>query len=379
MKIAMFSRFPRDLGAPRGGVETVTLALSRALTRVDGIDLHILTLERGLTRPEITESEGMMIHRLPGSRWPQMLDVVAGPGRARLRRYLVQLAPDVVHFHETYGLGIGDLPMPRVFTIHGFDDANVTADRGYGAWLRAPLWRRIQTWGLARQRHIISITPYVRDRIRPLTQAAIYDIDNPIDPACFAVERREVPGRVFSAGWVTHRKNTLGLVAAFAQAARGGLNTTLHIAGEQKDVDYAARVREAIRQFGLSDKVVLLGRVSPEVVRRELSEASVFVLPSFQENAPMAIAEAMAAGVPVVASTRCGMPYMVQEGETGFLVDPEDTGALADRITRVLSDDGLRLRLGTAARHSAESRFHPDSVARKTVAVYQELLRSPPK
>jgi len=374
VKVAMFSRFPQDRSAPRGGVEAVTLALVRAISRLDDLDLHVVTLERGRRQVEVARQDGATIHRLPGSRWPQMFDILAGPGRRRLKQYLRQLAPDVVHFHETYGLGIGELPMPCVFTIHGFDHANVRAEKGYLAWLRAPLWRRIQEWGLSRQRHIISITPYVKEYIRPLTQATIYDIDNPVDPACFAVEHREVPGRVFSAGWVTHRKNTLGLVMAFARVVRSGVDASLHVAGEQREPAYAEKVKETIGELGLTDHIVLLGRIGPDAIRKELGEASVFALPSRQENAPMAIAEAMAVGVPVISSNRCGMPYMVQEGETGFLVDPEDCGTLAARIRQMLTDKPLRAKMAGAARRVAESRFHSDSVARKTVEVYREIV-----
>ncbi len=376
MKVAIFSRFSNDGTSPRGGVEAVTLALVRALAQIDDLDVHVVTLERGRRTLETFDWHGATIHRLPGSRWPQMIDILAGPGRRRVRQYLTDLAPDIVHFHETYGLGIGDLPMPRVFTVHGFDDDNIRAARGYLGWLRAPLWRRIQSWGLASQQHVISITPYVRERIRPLTAARIYDIDNPVDPACFGVRRREVHGRVFSAGWISPRKNTLGLVRSFARVVGGGLDATLHIAGEESDVAYAAEVRRVIHDLDLGSRVSLLGRIDPEEIRRELGEASVFALLSRQENAPMAIAEAMAVGVPVISSNRCGMPHMIEEGKTGFLVDPEDDDAAARPMLELLADDRRRAEMGAAARSAAVARFHPESVARKTVAVYQTIVQA---
>lgn len=377
MRIALFSRFPEDLAAPRGGVETVTLALTRALVAMEDTDLHVITLERGRRSLAVTQELGATIHRLPGSRWPQMFEILFGPGRYRLKRYLRRLRPDVVHFHETYGLGIGRLPMPSVFTVHGFDHANIPAEGRRLPWLRAPLWKRVEAWGLARQRHIISITPYVRRHIRPLTTARIYDIDNPIDPACFDIPRREVAGRVFFAGWISHRKNPLTLIQAFARVVEHDSKATLHIAGEQPDQRYAETVRNAIRELGLCKHVSMLGRLTPAEVRHELSEASVFALPSRQENAPMAISEAMASGVPVVSSNVCGMPFMVQAGRTGFLVDPENTDMLADRLTALLRDKALRTEMGDAARRVALERFHPDSVARKTREVY-ELLASEP-
>ena len=342
VKLVLFTRWPLDIGAPRGGVETVALALTRALASLPDMEVHVLTLEKTRRDVHVFEELGATIHRLPGSGWPQMLDVIRGPGRSRLRKYILDLAPDVVHSHETYGLGLDPLPVPHVFTVHGFDHANIPTERRPLAWLRAPLWRRVEAWGLARQHYIISITPYVRQHITPLTRARIFDIDNPIDPACFEVRRSEVSGRVFFAGWISHRKNPLTLVRAFARVVDRGIDATLHLAGEEKDPRYSAELRAAVETSGVSDRVRLLGRVAPDEIRRQLGAASVFVLPARQENAPMAISEALAAGVPVIASNRCGMPFMVDEGKTGFLVEPDDVHGLADRIALVLQNGQLR-------------------------------------
>ena len=70
--------------------------------------------------------------------------------------------------------------------------------------------------------------------------------------------------------------------------------------------------------------------------------AAAFALISLEENSPMAIEEAMAAGVPVVTSNRCGMPYMVRDEESGFLVNPDDSEETAERLRQLLTDDELR-------------------------------------
>jgi glycosyltransferase involved in cell wall biosynthesis len=305
-----------------------------------------------------------------------MLDILFGPGRRRLIRYVEGLHPDIVHFHETHGLGIAHLRLPSVFTIHGFDHANIPAEAARIAWLRAPLWRRIEKHCLRRHSHIISITPYVREMIRPLTAAAIYDVANPIGAACFEVPRREVPGRILFAGWVSERKNPIAIVRALGRIAVTCPHAHLLVAGEAQDVQYLARFGEAIKEHALQQRVVLLGRLSPDDLRKELSEASVLVLPSFQENAPMAIAEAMAAGLPVISSDRCGMRYMVEEGRTGFLVEPQDDSALASRLEQLLRDTRLRQGMGVAARAAAESTYKPSAVVERILGVYDQVIRS---
>jgi glycosyltransferase involved in cell wall biosynthesis len=375
MKVAIYSRLPVDIDSPRGGIETATTALVRALALTEDLDLHVVTLERNRTALGVTSWGKVTVHRLPGSRFPHALDILAGPGRWRLKRYLRRLRPDVVHFHEYHGLCIGSLPMPYVYTMHGFDHENIVAERDRMAWLRAPLWKWIESWGLARQRHVIAIAPYVHRAIRPLTRATIYDICNPLRPEFFDTARREIPGRVFFAGWISPRKNPLGLARAFAAVVSRGVRASLHIAGEEKEPQYARHLRETIIRLGIAGQTTLLGRIGQSAILGELSEASVFVLPSLQENAPMAIAEAMAMGVPVISSNRCGMSDMVRDGETGFLVDPEDCEALADRLAEVLADDARRAQMGQAARSLAESRYHPATVARQVAEVYRCLAR----
>jgi glycosyltransferase involved in cell wall biosynthesis len=302
-----------------------------------------------------------------------MLDIFVGPGRKRLVQYVTELKPDVLHTHETYGLALGNIPIPHVFTIHGFDHANLVADSAKFAWARSRLWKLVERRGLAAQRHIICISPYVKEMVEPLTRARIHSIDNPVDERFFAVTRRPEPGRILCVGWINERKNTLGAVKAFAAITGHRREAKLVIAGESREPGYFDRVRQGIEEYGIGDRVELLGHIGHAQLKRELARACVFLLPSRQENSPMAIAEAMAAGVPVIASNRCGMLYMIDEGKTGFLIDPESIAQIAERMTQLVGSDQLCGRMGREGRRVALERFHPDAVARKTLAVYRRV------
>ena len=374
MKVAIFSRYPRQFGRPRGGVESVTVVLVRALAALGDLDVHVVTLERGQQAVQVERDGAATIHRLPGRRWPLVADIWAGPGRRRLVRYLRGLAPDVVHAHETYGLALGNLELPVVFTVHGFDWANVLAAEAPHARLRSVLWRMAERRGLARQRYIVSISPYVRGMVEPLTPATIFDIENPVEEEFFGTQRSEQPGRVLCVGWINERKNTLGSVQAFARAVAAGASGTLTIAGESRQPEYMERVRRCVIEHGMESRVEFLGHIDRARLRQELSRAAVLLLPSRQENAPMAIAEAMAVGVPVIVSNRCGMPYMVSEGITGYLVEPDDHAQIAERLCRLLGDAELRARLSAAARRQALARFRPELVARRTRDMYRQVV-----
>jgi len=374
VRVALVTRYPRDPEAPRGGVEAVSVNLARALRRLPDVDIQVVTTEPGLPVPQRDTLEGVPVHRLPHAAGPLLAEAI-GPGRRRMRRYLADLAPDLVHSHDVYGLMVRGLPIPRVFTVHGFIHADTRVSGERFARLRSWLWRRQEVRGWADQPHIVSISPYVRARLLGLVASEIHDIENPVAEAFFEVERRPTPGTIFSAALVEPRKNTLGLVEAVARLVARGLDVRLRLAGAVRDPEYGRRVEERIASAGLRDRVSLLGALGSPGVREELARASVFALVSLEENAPMGIEEAMAAGVPVVTSNRCGMPYLVQDGETGFLVDPLDPEDVARRLAQVLEDEALRRSFGERGRAAAFERFHPDSVARRTREVYRRAVR----
>ena len=97
-------------------------------------------------------------------------------------------------------------------------------------------------------------------------------------------------------------------------------------------------------------------------------------LTSLEENSPMGVEEAMAASVPVVTSNRCGIPYMVCDGESGFLVDPNNPDDVARRLGQLLKNGELRRSMGAKGREIALDRFCPSKVAARTREVYLRII-----
>lgn len=375
MKAAIVTAFPRDPSRPQGGVEAVSVNLVRALARQSNLEVHVITTDRECARVSESTWSGAHIHRLPQSN-TRLLRYAVGEGRKQIQDFLRQLRPDVVHAHDTYGLMVRGLALPRVFTVHGFIHEDTRYDSGRLARLRAWMWRRAETRAWADQPHIISINPCVRAKLEGIARGEIHDIENPIGEQFFSIPRQEEAGTIFCAAVIRRLKNTLGLVKAFDIVQQRAPLARLCLAGAEGEDDYAAELRQFIANRGLANKVSMPGAISADQVRGELGRASVFALVSLQENAPMGIAEALAAGVPVVTSNRCGMPHMVRDGETGFLVDPLRPEDIAAKLERLVQDSALRARMGANARQFASERFHPDRVAEKTLAVYQQAVRN---
>ncbi len=373
-KLCVATSFPERPQAPHGGVEAVSVNLVRALARLDGLEVHVVTTDRADRAAGEVAWDGAIIHRLPWAGG-KTLTHATGPGRRQMADFLKRLQPDLVHAHDTYGLMVKGVALPRVFTIHGFIHEDTRLQSGGLVWLRWRLWRRVELAGWADQPHIISISPYVRERLCGLTGATIHDIDNPVDEEVFGVNRADGGGVIFSAALICPRKNTLGLLRAFAKLTAGGVEARLRLAGTASDSAYERQVRDFIKTSGLTARIALLGAISRNQIHEELSRAGVFALVSFEEGAPMGVAEAMAAGVPVVTSNRCGMPYMVRDGESGFLVDPNNPDDTARRLRELLENGPLRKQMGDKGREIALDRFHPDRVAQKTYEVYSRVIR----
>jgi glycosyltransferase involved in cell wall biosynthesis len=145
-----------------------------------------------------------------------------------------------------------------------------------------------------------------------------------------------------------------------ALAARRDLPGLL-IAG---DGEHRAALERRARELGLgSDRVRFLGRASAGQVRGLLSRALALVVPSIYEGMPLVILEAMASGLPVIASRVSGIPEVVVDGETGWLVPCEDPVALGDALGAVAGDRAEAARRGEAGRRRIEARYRPERAA----------------
>jgi glycosyltransferase involved in cell wall biosynthesis len=139
------------------------------------------------------------------------------------------------------------------------------------------------------------------------------------------------------------------------------------------------RVDRAIARLSLADSVRCISGITDRELATLYGEAQVAVVPSLYEGFSLPAVEAMACGVPVVATTGGALPEVVgNDGETGLLVTPNDPGALAAAIGRLLDDPGLRARLGAAARERVLSRFTWAVTAEGTAACYEAIMAGRP-
>lgn len=145
-----------------------------------------------------------------------------------------------------------------------------------------------------------------------------------------------------------------------------------------EDRDYKEELTAQARRLGLGDRLIFAGfRLDiPEL----LSDISISVLPSLSEGLSNVLLEAMAAGVPVIATMVGGNPEIVEDGVTGLLVPARDSGALARALCLLLENPEMACRFGQAGRQRISTEFHLDHMVRRTEQHYMELLeRTAPK
>jgi glycosyltransferase involved in cell wall biosynthesis len=172
-----------------------------------------------------------------------------------------------------------------------------------------------------------------------------------------------------SVGRLCAQKGFIFLINALDLLVEENPYIKLIIVGEGK---MRSTIENHVQKLGLSENVQFLGYQNN--ILEILRSMDIFVLPSLWEGMPNAILEAMAAGLPVVATNVGGTPEVVVDGETGFLVPPRDPEALANAIQRLIDDPELRKKFGQAGRERVERHFTIQETVRKTEELYLRLL-----
>jgi glycosyltransferase involved in cell wall biosynthesis len=179
--------------------------------------------------------------------------------------------------------------------------------------------------------------------------------------------------RILYSGRLRSRKAVAVLLAAMPRVLGRVPGCRLMVVG---DGEQRHALAQSVRAAGLEATVELAGALPREGAMARLAEADVFCLPSTYEGLPLAILEAMAAGIPVVATAVSGNPEAVEDGVTGMLVPAESATALADALIALLVDPEQRRRMGEAGRRRAAARFAIEPVVEQYLALLRRLTAS---
>jgi colanic acid/amylovoran biosynthesis glycosyltransferase len=221
---------------------------------------------------------------------------------------------------------------------------------------------------------------FLRERF-PERADRIHRIYNGLNLAEFGrVDFSTAPPLIIAIGRLIPKKGFADLICACALLAERERSFRCEIFGEGP---LESQLRRQIEELGLQQRIQLPGPKPQHELRARVAGANVFVLPSVPEadggmdNLPTVIMEAMATGLPVISTRIGGIPEMVVENETGFLVQPGDVVALADAIEKVTNDQSLGQRLGQAGYERAQTLFSIENNVRELCALLKQLTQAP--
>jgi glycosyltransferase involved in cell wall biosynthesis len=179
---------------------------------------------------------------------------------------------------------------------------------------------------------------------------------------------------VLFVGAIGHHKGVFDILQAVPLVVERQPNAYFVFVGTEQALGEQAQVQKACSEANLGSAVRFLGQVTGQAKLDVFLKASIFILPSYGEGLPYALLEAMGSGLPVISTPVGAIPELVKEGRNGFLIQPGDYRALADRISRLLEDRSLRSRMSEANRETIEQHYMPQVAMSRFDEVYRKLL-----
>ncbi|MEO8681557.1 MAG: N-acetyl-alpha-D-glucosaminyl L-malate synthase BshA [Vicinamibacterales bacterium] len=369
-----------------GGSGVVAAELARCLAS-RGHRIHVISSD---TPFRLRESDGdVRFHRVeapgyPVFREPQYLLALANRLVQVARAYRL----DIIHAHYAIphaaaaylarqilssGPGRVRVPPRTVTTLHGTDVTILGSD---------PSYRETVAFCIDQSDAVTAVSASLRadtTRAMPVTRDItvipnFVDLDvyrRKPDPALRARMCRSDERLVIHLSNLRPVKQVEAVVRVFAQI-QARLPARLLIVGEGPDL---GRAEQLIGELGVGAQVELIGEAQDVVGL--LSVSDLFLLPSLQESFGLSALEAMACGVPVVASNVGGLPEVVTDGVTGFLHPPGDVTQMAHSAIRILSDAALHARMAAAGVRLAMERFSADRIVPQYEAIYEQALQNP--
>ncbi len=286
---------------------------------------------------------------------------------------------DVIHCH--YGpIGLLGQALRQLGLIHG---RLVTSFYGYDV-TRHPVMRGSDVYQtLFRDGDLVlALSEHMKSQLIelgcPADKVRVHHLGVDVDRFSFGSKTRNQgePLRLISVARLVEKKGLADAIAALAKLRDDGVDFEFRIVGGGP---LEGALREQVVACKLEDSVTLLGWRVQDEVSQLLESAHVFVAPSVrardgdEEGTPTAIIEAMARGLPVVSTIHSGIPEVVRDGETGFLVAEHDIDALADRIRRFSEQAELLPRMGRASRDVIEAEFDVAKLNDQLVTYYEGL------
>lgn len=367
------SEFPPKLG----GVSYYTFHLCKALFR-KGHKVTVLT--RGSWKKSYYECvEGINIYKIPFLPLYPFHVQLHGIFVNNFFKFL-EHSFDIVHIHTPLP-PIIHTSLPIILTVHTLEKTGTNMIYPNINYLTNKVFSYLINYlecRLVKNANIVTaVSSVVAKEIEMsfgLNTNKVKVIGNAVDTELFipSGSKEKIPYVLFS-GRLYVRKGLYDLLESAKIVCQKIPSLKFLIAGSGP---LERNIRRIIKKEGLSQKVILLGKLDLKSLLKYYQNATVLVLPSYAESFPTVILEAMACGIPVVATAVGDVPKIVINGKTGFLVPSRDPEALGQAILKILKDKILRKNLGENCRKLVEIKYSWNGLSDKIVDYYEQLARN---
>lgn len=375
-----------------GGTENHIIELSAALVKL-GVEVHVVTGRLGGTK-EFEIIRGIKVHRvpcrvakIPGFYPPPM--VVARKFLRHLQEIDEKENFDLFHLHDRWYLDFNQVQKyarkthrKLVVTIHNARPFGIsTAFTIFGGAYELAEGKKV----LREADKLIPVSKWTRNDMMKynLPRSKFEVIYNGINPEKFragknTAVKKKLGMKPFSpliswSGRIIEQKGLEYLIKAMPLVVKRMPTTKLLIIGTGTDVK---KLRKLAAKLKVGNSVIFYGSIAYNELNNVLRGCDVFAFPSIWEPFGIAILDAMASGLPVVASKEGGIPEIVENGKDGFLVEKKNSRQLAEALVKILEDKKLRDKMARNAERHAKTKFAWKKIARQTLALYKKVLET---
>jgi glycosyltransferase involved in cell wall biosynthesis len=341
------------------------------------VEVHIISCVKSHLPAPTKLADNIFYQQIVLPSWSYLRAGHAGPVIA-VRRLLHFLQPDIVHAQGTErwcAISGAFCGYPRVLTIHG----NLRLINKITRMEPRLYWKAqevLETFSIPRFDGVVCITDYTRRNIADLAKRT-WVIPNAVDQSFFDLYQRSnikvqsnAPHKILFVGHVQERKNQNAFIDAVAPLAE---KHCLKIEFYGQCGGSTAFEQGFCSRMKKYEWCSFEGMKSRDELRKAFRGASLLVLPSLEDNCPMSVLEAMAAGIPIVASRVGGVPELIENGVTGMLCDPRDHESMRSCVEQVFTNPEKASAMAVAAHTVALDRYHPRVIATEHLNVYHEV------
>ncbi|GAX92000.1 glycosyltransferase [Effusibacillus lacus] len=268
------------------------------------------------------------------------------------------------------------LGVPMLTSFHGFDlPSNKVSYKKYKGKLQQ-LFQEGEAFTVTSNNMKKILMDYGCPKNKIIVHYSGIDVDR------FEFKERKIPEnnkiRLLCVGRMVEKKGMKYLINAFHRVYKIYPNIRLHIAG---DGPLRKKLKKQVKELKIEGKVKFLGEISHKEVVKEMHKAHIFVLASVtgkhgnQEGIPNVLKEAMATGMPVISTKHAGIPELVRDGKSGFLVDEKDSKKLAERILDLIRNPDLWIKMGKKGRDTVKRKFNSAKQVEELEKIYDILLK----